>query len=358
MPGADPNTRKHFDFKEEAVTNAKAKSKTRTRVDCHYCNMLRAVDGLWLVFSSLDRLRCHLTGDAAICKEGVDGKGNGGIGPCPNVSEAISDEFIVIVRTRQSQIQQRKDAKVKAQKIKESLKATRRLQAQQAGKEPDEDDEATTGAFTPLPGGDGQCKAFQSRKRQKANRAVAEFFYENPTIPPHVLRKTSFRVMIKAAREAPAGWVPPAPKYVLSDRLDERRSELQKEVCCHSLCRDPVPRPAPDQPLRPASPSKSTHTSRAYSDTHPPAHDGRKDRDAAGLWRRPDGRRCDCQRPAPDQRHAGVAGREAHLPGDRERLASDPERRQEGRSVLRGAAHGVCQEDNPRRWPACGPADY
>ena len=65
MPGADPNTRKHFDFKTETVTDAKAKSKTRTRVDCqsHYCNcnLLRALDGGWVVFSGLDRLRCHLT---------------------------------------------------------------------------------------------------------------------------------------------------------------------------------------------------------------------------------------------------------------------------------------------------------
>ena len=61
MPGPDPNTRKHFDFKTETVSDAKAKSKTRTRVDCHYCNLLRALDGGWVVFSGLDRLRCHLT---------------------------------------------------------------------------------------------------------------------------------------------------------------------------------------------------------------------------------------------------------------------------------------------------------
>ena len=60
MPGANPNTRKHFDFTTETVTDAKAKSKTRTRVDCHCSNLLRALDGGWVVFSGLDRLRCHL----------------------------------------------------------------------------------------------------------------------------------------------------------------------------------------------------------------------------------------------------------------------------------------------------------
>ena len=113
MPGADPNTRKHFDFKTETVTDAKAKSKTRTRVDCHYCHLLCALDGGWVIFPSLDRLRCYLTGDEDICKGGVDGKGNGGIGPCPNVSEEISDEVIEIVRTRQGQIQAKLDHGVK-----------------------------------------------------------------------------------------------------------------------------------------------------------------------------------------------------------------------------------------------------
>ena len=88
-----------------------------------------------MVFSGLDRLRCHLTGDEAICKGGVDGKGNGGVGPCLNVSEEISDEFIEIVRARQALIQAKKDAKAKAKKISEGVKAVRRVQAQQAGEE-------------------------------------------------------------------------------------------------------------------------------------------------------------------------------------------------------------------------------
>ena len=112
MPAADPKTRKHFTFKEEAVNNASAKSKVRTRVDCNHCNALRVLDGSWAVFSNLDRLRCHLTGDQDICRMGIKGKGNGGIGPCPNVPEEVAEEFVVQVRTRQQQIQQKNDGNV------------------------------------------------------------------------------------------------------------------------------------------------------------------------------------------------------------------------------------------------------
>ena len=104
MPAADPKTQKHFTFKDEEVNNASAKSKVRTRVDCNHCNALRVLDGSWAVFSNLDRLRCHLPGDQDICRIGIKGKGNGGIGPCPNVPEEVAEEFVVQVRTRQQQI--------------------------------------------------------------------------------------------------------------------------------------------------------------------------------------------------------------------------------------------------------------
>ena len=70
----------------------------------------------------------------------------------------------------------------------------------------------------------------------ESRRGIAEFFYENPTTAPHVLRKSSFRKMMKAVQEAPMGYVPPKPSYVLDERLSERRAEIQKEVLCpHSL---------------------------------------------------------------------------------------------------------------------------
>ena len=117
MPAADPQTRKHFTFKEEEVNNASAKSKMRTRVDCNHCNALRALDGSWAVFSNLNSLRCHLTGDQDICRTGIKGKGNGCIGPCPDVPEEVAEEFVVEVRTRQQRIQQKRDAAAKAKKI-------------------------------------------------------------------------------------------------------------------------------------------------------------------------------------------------------------------------------------------------
>jgi hypothetical protein len=87
-------------------------------------------------------------------------------------------------------------------------------------------------------------------KRRKANEAVAEFFFQNPTIPPHVLRKASFKALVKAIREAPEGWTPPDPvRYVLGDRLDAVRAQLQEEVC---------------QPPDPPIPSASIHA------IHPP----------------------------------------------------------------------------------------
>ena len=124
MPAADPKTRKHFTFKDEEVNNASAKSKRRTRVDCKHCNALRALDGSWAVFSNLDRLRCHLTGDQDICRMGIKGKGNGGIGPCPNVPEEVAEEFVVQVRTRQQQIQQKKDARPSRSRRASRLRAS------------------------------------------------------------------------------------------------------------------------------------------------------------------------------------------------------------------------------------------
>ena len=236
MPKKDPNTRKHFRFKEEQVTDSGAKTKTRTRVDCNYCSMLRAADLVsWAVDSNLDRLRCHLTGDDEICKTGVNRKGNGGICACPAVPEEVADEFTAIVRARQQEIQARADAKRRNKRIAEGLKAIRREKALNEGKQPDEEDEVTTGPFTPLPDGNGECRAWQSRKRMKVNqvpcsalpephRAAASALLEPPhTAPPCPSRAPT-------ALPEPPHAAPPGRRGVFLREPDDRPARAAQEI--------------------------------------------------------------------------------------------------------------------------------
>ena len=80
MPTGKNHIHHYFNAREVSKKNDEDKTVTSTYYKCLFC-------AKELVFSSVARLRQHLSGDATLAA------GSGGWGACPSVPEAIADRF-------------------------------------------------------------------------------------------------------------------------------------------------------------------------------------------------------------------------------------------------------------------------
>jgi hypothetical protein len=183
----------HFDYTERTVATNGGKVKKQKLTKCKYgCGL----DGL--VYCNPERLRRHLSGNAELCKR------NNGVAACTKAPEHVMARFCAVVRASDAKKQSQKDADERQKRI-------------QAAVNSDND----CGAID---------KSLSKARDVKADKAVANFFFMHPTIPPSVVEKAAFRAMVKAIRAAPQSWKFPAAKRIKGPMLDSKYGKLKAKM--------------------------------------------------------------------------------------------------------------------------------